>query len=128
MHLAIGHTKCLLPRLDPLSWYPPPFSQTGEVPAGRLFSALVLPLEQGCDIVSQPLCTSPSTSCTPAPPNTTNRLVTHTCPIVIKYMYHWLANVASLNDTGDHGDVRLIMTKHTIYVVFSKCVILYCAL
>ena len=30
VHLAIGHTNCLLPRLDPLSWYPPPFSQTGK--------------------------------------------------------------------------------------------------
>ena len=29
-------------------------------------------------------------------------------------MYHGLANVASLNDTGDHGDVCLITTKHTI--------------
>ena len=28
--------------------------------------------------------------------------------------YHDLANVDSLNDIGDHGDIRLIMTKHTI--------------
>ena len=29
-------------------------------------------------------------------------------------MYHWLGKVASLNDIGDHGDVSLITTKHTI--------------
>ena len=41
---------------------------------------------------------------------------THTCLIVIKYMYHGLANVANLNAIGDHSDVRLITTKHTIII------------
>ena len=31
-------------------------------------------------------------------------------------MYHGLANVANLNAIGDHSDVRLITTKHTIII------------